>query len=100
MTKDGTTVYDSTVEVEAASTTNDGENVFGTEFIDCTWDPDAIEHFVVTAQNERTDEAVRVGADEDLDGGCHWVSVHVDSGLDTIWNECEPYDGFGHLCYE
>ena len=98
--KNGTSVYDSTVDVEAASTTGDGENVFGTEFINCTWDPDDMEDFVVTAQHERTDETVRIGADDDLDGGCYWASVHVDSGLNAVWNECEPYDGAGHLCYE
>jgi hypothetical protein len=98
--KNGTSVHNSTVDVEAVSTTADGENVFGTKFINCTWDPDDIGDFVVTAHDERTDETVRIGANKELDGGCHWISVRVDSGFNAFWNECEPYDGAGHLCYE
>jgi hypothetical protein len=98
--KDGASVHDSTVDVEAVSVTDGGERVFGAEFVSCTWDPENTGDFVVTAHHRRTDETVRVGVDKELDGGCHWLSIRVDNTLYAHWNECEPYDGAGHLCSE
>ena len=100
MEKDGTKVHESTVDVEATTTTDDGENVFGAKFIECTWDADVSGDFVVTARLKQTDETVRIGDDAHLDGGCHWISVRVDSSFYALWNDCGPYDDGDNLCVQ
>ncbi|MHB9285662.1 hypothetical protein ACKVMT_01315 [Halobacteriales archaeon Cl-PHB] len=98
VTDAGEVVHESTVDVPGVSETADGEQVLGATFVDCTWDATEAGSFVVNATLEASGETTRLGADDVT--GCHWASVRVDAGLTAHWNDCEPYEGEGHLCHE